>query len=122
MIVSDPVRVQASGVSAILIVATSIPATLLADKWGRRTSTLVGGVGLTAITILIGSLYASREVFPTHGVGRWVVIVCIYLYCIVQATTWAISIKIWAPEIQPQHTRAQAISIAYGLSCTQCPA
>ncbi|KAJ5263146.1 hypothetical protein N7478_010751 [Penicillium angulare] len=104
----------ASGVSAIAIVATSIPATLLADKWGRRTSTLVGGVGLTTLMILIGSLYAGRAVFPTHGAGRWVVIVSIYLYCIVQATTWGISIKVWAPEIQPQHTRAQAISLGYG--------
>ncbi|KAG2005194.1 hypothetical protein GB937_008890 [Aspergillus fischeri] len=104
----------ASGVSAIVIVASSIPATLLADKWGRRTSTLVGGVGLTALMILIGSLYAGHAVFSTHGAGRWVVIVSIYLYCIVQATTWGISIKVWAPEIQPQHTRAQAISLAYG--------
>lgn len=94
---------------------TSIPATLLADKWGRRTSTLVGGVGLTVLTILIGGLYAGHAVFPTRGAGRWVVIVCLYLYCIVQATTWGISIKVWAPEIQPQHTRAQAISLAYGL-------
>ncbi|EAW20311.1 putative MFS transporter [Aspergillus fischeri NRRL 181] len=94
--------------------SSSIPATLLADKWGRRTSTLVGGVGLTALMILIGSLYAGHAVFSTHGAGRWVVIVSIYLYCIVQATTWGISIKVWAPEIQPQHTRAQAISLAYG--------
>ncbi|KAJ5773028.1 hypothetical protein N7457_007924 [Penicillium paradoxum] len=104
----------ASGVSAILIVVTSIPATLLADKWGRRTSTLVGGVGLTVLMILIGSLYAGHAVFSTQGAGRWVVIVSIYLYCMVQATTWGISIKVWAPEIQPQHTRAQATSLAYG--------
>ncbi|KAJ5163397.1 uncharacterized protein N7500_005227 [Penicillium coprophilum] len=104
----------ASGVSAILIVVTSIPATLLADKWGRRTSTLVGGVGLTVLLILIGSLYAGNAVLPTGGAGRWVVIVSIYLYCMVQAMTWGIGIKVWAPEIQPQHTRAQATSLAYG--------
>ncbi|OQE46971.1 hypothetical protein PENCOP_c001G02019 [Penicillium coprophilum] len=106
--------VQASGVSAILIVVTSIPATLLADRWGRRTSTLVGGVGLTVLLILIGSLYAGNAVLPTKGIGRWVVIVSIYLYCMVQAMTWGIGIKVWAPEIQPQHTRAQATSLAYG--------
>ncbi|KAJ5094843.1 hypothetical protein N7456_010704 [Penicillium angulare] len=105
---------QASGVSAIVIVASSVPATLFADKWGRRTSTLMGGVGLTALMILMGGLYAGDAVLPDRGAGRWVVIVSIYLYCIVQATTWGISIKVWAPEIQPQHTRAQAISLAYG--------
>ena len=106
--------IQASGVSSIVIVASSIPATLLADKWGRRTSTIVGGLGLTILMILIGSLYAGHAVLPTHGAGRWVVIVSIYLYCIVQATTWGISIKVWAPEIQPHNKRAQAISLAYG--------
>ncbi|KAI1180330.1 general substrate transporter [Nemania sp. FL0916] len=104
----------ASGVSAIVIVASSIPATLLADRWGRRTSTLVGGVGLTATMILIGGLYAGKAVHSAQGAGRWIVIVTIYIYCIVQATTWGISIKVWAPEIQPQHTRAQATSLAYG--------
>lgn len=104
--------------SAIVIVASSIPATLFADKWGRRTSTLVGGIGLTTLMILMGGLYAGNAVLANRGAGRWVVIVSIYLYCIVQATTWGISIKVWAPEIQPQHTRAQAISLAYGLSFT----
>jgi hypothetical protein len=88
----------------------------MADKWGRRTSTLVGELGLTTFLILIGSLYAGHAVLPTSDAGRWVVVVSIYLYRIVQATTWGISIKVWAPEIQPQHTRAQAISLAYGLS------
>ncbi|KAK1762287.1 general substrate transporter [Phialemonium atrogriseum] len=92
----------ASGVSAIVILVTGILATLYADKWGRRTSTLVGGLGLTATMVLISGLYA----------GQQVVIVTIYIYCVIQATTWAISIKVWAPEIQTQHTRAQATSLA----------
>ncbi|KAI1361278.1 general substrate transporter [Xylaria arbuscula] len=106
----------ASGVSAIVIVASSIPATLFADKWGRRTSTLLGGVGLTATMVLIGGLYAGHAVHPSQGAARWVVIVTIYIYCVVQATTWGISIKVWAPEIQPQHTRARATSLAYGFN------
>ncbi|KAJ3577581.1 hypothetical protein NPX13_g2981 [Xylaria arbuscula] len=110
----------ASGVSAIVIVASSIPATVFADKWGRRTSTLLGGVGLTATMVLIGSLYAGHAVHPSQGAARWVVIVTIYIYCVVQATTWGISIKVWAPEIQPQRgsidTRARATSLAYGFN------
>lgn len=106
----------ASGVSGIVVVVTSVPAILLADKWGRRTSTIVGGVGLTALTVLIGALYAADAVHPQTGAGRWVVIVSIYLYCMVVVTTWAISIKVWAPEILPQRTRAQANSLAHGFN------
>ena len=98
----------ASGVSGIVIVATSVPALFLADKLGRRTSTIYGGLGLTMATLLIGGLYAAEVLHARRGAARWVVIVCIYLYCVVQATTWAITIKIYAPEIQPQRTRAQA--------------
>jgi MFS family permease len=104
----------ASAVSGIVIVASSIPALLLADKWGRRTSTIYGGLGLTITMLLIGGLGAAGVVHANRGAGRWIVIVCIYLYCVVQATTWAISIKVYAPEIQPQRTRAQATSLAYG--------
>ncbi|OQE07475.1 hypothetical protein PENVUL_c013G02750 [Penicillium vulpinum] len=87
-----PLLFQQAGLEsqeASFLVSICIPATLLADKWGRRTSTLVGGVGLTALMILNGSLYAG------YDLGH--------------------SIKVWAPEIQPQHTRAQATSLAYGL-------
>ena len=102
--------------SAIVIVATSIPATLFADKWGRRTSTLIGGVGLTFTLMLVGSLYAANAVHSDSGSARWVVIVTIYIYCVIQAATWGISIKVWAPEIQPRRTRAQATNLAYGTS------
>ncbi|MCJ1434761.1 hypothetical protein MMC27_004131 [Xylographa pallens] len=103
----------ASGVSAIVIVVTSIPATLFADRWGRRTSTLVGGVGLTFSLMLIGTLYSANAVHSGSGAGRWVVVVTIYVYLVIQASTWAISIKVWAPEIQPRRTRAQATNLAY---------
>jgi Sugar (and other) transporter len=69
----------ASGISGIVIVATSVPALLLADKWGRRTSTIFGGLGLTITMLLIGGLYAGSAVDASSGAARWVVIVCIYL-------------------------------------------
>ncbi|RYO79965.1 hypothetical protein DL766_008867 [Monosporascus sp. MC13-8B] len=103
----------ASGVSAILIFTTSVPATTFADKWGRRTSTLAGGFGLTITLLLVGSLYAANAVHADHGAGRWIVIVTICLFCIIQSATWGISIKVWAPEIQPPRTRAQATNLAY---------
>ena len=96
--------------------AVSVPALLFADKWGRRTSTIVGGVGLTVTIMLIGILYASNAVHPSEGAARWVVIICIYLYAVFFATTWAVSIKVFAPEIQPQKTRAKATALAHGFN------
>lgn len=104
----------ASGVSAIVIFAVTIPATLCADKWGRRTQTIFGGLSMTATMFLMGSLYAADAVRPGAGAGRWVVIVCIYVFAVLYCISWAVGIKIYAAEIQPQRTRASATSIAHG--------
>ena len=104
----------ASGVSAILMLAISIPAFLLADKWGRRTSAISGGVGLTSCMLLIGSLYAAGAVH-TYGVARWVVIVAVFAFSLIYCATWNIVAKIYSSEIQPSNTRAAANCVAQGL-------
>ncbi|KAI4605130.1 hypothetical protein J4E80_010715 [Alternaria sp. BMP 0032] len=103
----------ASGVSAILMLAFSIPATLLADKWGRRTSAICGGIILSATMLLIGSLYAANVVH-SDGTARWVVIVSVFIFAIGYVSTWAIVGKIYASEIQPTRTRATTNSMATG--------
>lgn len=65
-----------------MICLSSIPAFLLADRWGRRASTIYGGLLLTATMVLIGSLYASDSVHKSSGAARWVVIVTIYIFAI----------------------------------------
>ncbi|KAL3451865.1 putative transporter [Aspergillus insuetus] len=107
----------ASGVSAIVICLSSIPAFLLTDKVGRRVSTLYGGIVLATIMALIGSLYASGSIQPDTGVARWVVIVSIYLFAITYCITWALGIKVFASEIQFVPTRATATSIAQSANC-----
>ncbi|KAL2800467.1 putative transporter [Aspergillus keveii] len=107
----------ASGVSAIVICLSSIPAFLRTDKAGRRVPTLYGGIVLATIMALIGSLYASGSVQPDTGVARWVVIVSIYLFAITNCITWALGIKVFASEIQPVPTRATATSIAQSANC-----
>lgn len=62
--------------------------------------------------VLIGSLYASDSVHATHGPGRWVVIVTIYIFALGYCMTWAVGIKLFACEIQPIATRATATSLA----------
>jgi len=103
----------ASGVSAILMLAFSIPATLFADKWGRRTSAICGGVILSGTMLLIGSLYAANVVH-SDGAARWVVIVSVFVFAIGYVSTWAVVGKIYASEIQPTRTRATTNSMATG--------
>lgn len=102
----------ASGVSALVIFGTTIPATAFSDHWGRRPSTIYGGLGLAGTMILIGSLYASNSVHGDHGAARWVVMVAIYVFAIIFSGSWAIGFKVYASEIQPPATRASASSLA----------
>lgn len=97
------------------MLAISVPAFLLADKWGRRTSAITGGVGLSGIMFLIGSLYAAGAVHP-YGVARWVVVVSVFLFGLLFCATWGIVGKIYAAEIQPTHVRAAANCVAQGLA------
>ncbi|KAK3318128.1 general substrate transporter [Apodospora peruviana] len=111
---SNKATFLASGVSAIVIFAITIPATIYADQWGRRISTILGGLGMTATMFLMGSLYAGGAVYAGTGAGRWVVIVSIYVFAVIYCTSWAVSMKLYTAEIQPQKTRASATSIAHG--------
>jgi len=104
----------ASGLSAILMLVISVPAFLFVDKWGRRTSAITGGLGLSGCMLLIGSLYASNAVHP-YGIARWVVIVSVFIFGLTYCATWGIVGKIYASEIQPSNTRAAANCVAQGL-------
>ncbi|KAF4984796.1 hypothetical protein FZEAL_87 [Fusarium zealandicum] len=112
---SNTASFLASGVSAILMLVISVPALLLADKWGRRTSAISGGLALTGCMVLIGSLYASKAVHP-EGIARWVVVVAVYIFGLTYCATWGIVGKIYASEIQPSNTRGAANCLAMGLS------
>ncbi|KAI2824033.1 hypothetical protein CBS115989_852 [Aspergillus niger] len=60
----------ASGVSAIVIFAVTIPALIWADRWGRRHSTIYGGIGLAVTMFLIGAPISAanlRSAQPSEG-------------------------------------------------------
>ncbi|KFY65135.1 hypothetical protein V496_02778, partial [Pseudogymnoascus sp. VKM F-4515 (FW-2607)] len=101
----------ASGVSAILIFVSTIPAILLSDIWGRRASTMYGGLIICSSMALMGSLYASNSVHANSGSGRWVVIVTIYIFVLAYCMTWAVGFKVYACEIHPVRSRATATSL-----------
>ena len=105
----------ASGVSAILMLTISVPAFIFADSWGRRTSIITGGIGLSGCMFTVGSLYATDSVHAHSGAGRWFVILLIFVFALTYCATWGIVGKIYASEIQPVQTRAAASSIAQGL-------
>ncbi|KEY71650.1 hypothetical protein S7711_10036 [Stachybotrys chartarum IBT 7711] len=108
---SEEATFLASGVSALVIMVVTIPATIFADSWGRRTSTLVGGVGITFAMFLIGSMYATNQVHPDTGAGRWVVIVSIYIFAVVFNMTWAICIKAFLVESLPHEVRSSGAAL-----------
>ncbi|KAJ5914877.1 general substrate transporter [Penicillium tannophilum] len=103
----------ASGISAIVIFASTIPGLLYADAWGRRTSILIGGVGMAILMFLMGGLYAGDAVHQAGGAGRWIVIVSIYLFAALYSATWGVTVKVYSAEIQPQRTRASATTLAH---------
>lgn len=103
----------ASGVTGIVIFVVTVPATIWADRWGRRPSLVLGGVSMAILMFLIGGLYAGNAVHDSTGAGRWVVIVTIYVYVIIYCITWGVHIKVYAAEIQPKRTRATAMGMAY---------
>ncbi|KAF7899004.1 uncharacterized protein EAF01_008217 [Botrytis porri] len=85
------------------------------DRWGRRTSGLVGGIILSSSMFIIGALYLSNSVHP-YGIGRWVVVVLIFIFALTYCTTWAVMGKIYASEIQLMKTRNEANSLAQGVN------
>ena len=103
----------ASGVSGIVIFGVTIPALIFSDKWSRRHSTIYGGLGLSFFMFLIGALYAGNAVH-SHAVGRWIVIISIYIFVAIFCISWAVGIRIYVAEIQPQRTRASATNLAHG--------
>lgn len=98
------------------MVLISIPAFMYADRWGRRTSAIAGGIALSLCMLIIGSLYATGSVHADSGIGRWVVVVLIFLFALSYSATWAVVGKIYASEIQPAQTRTAANSLAQGLN------
>ena len=69
---------------------------------------------MTAVMVLMGALYAGNAVHENHGVGRWIVVASIYTFTVIFCVSWAVSIKIFVAESQPQRTRASATSLAHG--------
>lgn len=110
----------ASGVSGILMFAISVPAFILADRWGRRTIMSYGGILLASCMAVVGSLYASNSVRSGHGAARWVVIILIFVFALTYVSTWGIIGKIYASEILPGHNRATANSLAQALNFVSC--
>lgn len=91
----------------------TVPGLIFADSWGRRSSIILGGIGMGSLMFLMGGLYAGDAVHQHTGAGRWIVITCIYLFAALYSATWGITVKVYSAEIQPQRTRASATTLAH---------
>ncbi|KZV93444.1 putative transporter [Exidia glandulosa HHB12029] len=100
----------ASGVTGLVNIAVTIPTLMYSDKWGRRPSTIRGGVGIAASMLLIGTLYASRA--TDAKAGKIAVIALIFVFLVSFAMSWAVVIRVYASEIQPMRTRAAATALS----------
>ncbi len=76
---------------------------------GRRPSMIRGGSVIALSMLTIGSLYASGA--SDTAVGRWSIIVLIYVFVIGFTCSWAICVRIITSEIQPTSTRAAVSSL-----------
>lgn len=92
----------------------TIPAVIFADKWGRRTSLITGGLLLSSTCYVISSLSAAGKV-TSGSPAAYSIIVLIFLFALTYCVTWAIAGKIYASEIQPTKTRASANCVAQAL-------
>ncbi|KAI5863325.1 sugar transport protein [Durotheca rogersii] len=107
---------QFSGIDGVLYyapilsreAAVAIPATLLADRWGRRTSSIVGGCGCSTLMLIVGSMHAADQVKPEAGAGNRVVVASIYLYTFIFNGTWAIGFRTSLIESVPKATSSAA--------------
>lgn len=102
----------ASGITGIVLVVVTIPAQLyLMDRWGRRPSIIWGGLSMGLCMLVIGSLYASGGSKTTAG--KWTIISLIYLFTIAFSITWAVVLKLFIIEVQPNRTRAIASTLSH---------
>lgn len=96
--------------SGLLSIVITIPAQAYADRFGRRSTTIIGGLLLGSTMSLIGLLYASRAADAAGA--RYTIIGMIYLFVASFSATWAIVIRTVSSEIQPVRTRAGATALA----------
>lgn len=95
------------------MLVVTVPALIYADRMGRRNSVIIGGITLSVFVFIIGCLYASDSVHP-YGIGRWFVVLLIFVFALTYCVTWGVVGKIYASEIRPAKTRASASCVAQG--------
>ncbi|GAA6030128.1 hypothetical protein JCM8097_009275 [Rhodosporidiobolus ruineniae] len=100
----------ASGVTGILLIASTFVTTLFIGKVGRRTIFIGGGLSIASTLFVLGIMYASGG--AKGRIGKWVTVVFIELFAFTFGCTWASCTRLIATEIQPGSTRAAAASFA----------
>lgn len=91
----------ASGVTGIVLVVSTLPAQVYADRWGRKPMMVTGGVVMGVCFYIIGALFAAfgkvdaatGQVKLTDSAARWVVVMLIYVFVSTFSMSWAVVSK-----------------------------
>lgn len=102
----------ASGVTGMVLVASSLLGTLYIDRVGRRRLFLSGGVAVGSCLFALGAMYSTGA--SQSPAGKYICIALIELFAVSFCSSWALVIRLYATEIQPTSTRASASSFGQG--------
>ncbi|PVZ97767.1 hypothetical protein BB558_006265 [Smittium angustum] len=112
----------AQGINGVVNMASTIPAILFVDRWGRRKTLIIGAIGtgtaylILALSIAIGgTVYkdadGKKQVNMKTKGASYVAIVMVYVFVASFAISWGPVGWIYPAEIFPMSMRAKGTSI-----------
>ncbi|KAI9283132.1 general substrate transporter [Sporodiniella umbellata] len=108
------------GVGALSLLANTL--SLRYWVWGRRALFSIGALLASVLMATVGLLFylfatiQDGVMLLPHFWARVAITVCIYLFSIVFAGTWAIGTYLYTAEIFSNHQRAKGLSLTYAIS------
>jgi len=114
-----------SSIQFIINVVMTVPALLFVDRWGRRSTMLVGAFLMALLLFINAGLLATYGTIPypgqfpsaaesisITGPAAKAVIACTYLFVASYAPTWGPVSWIYPPELYPLRVRGKAVALS----------
>lgn len=106
---SDQMAVLATGCSTLLIVVMTMVGSVLVDRYGRRRYLLWMIPGSIVALALMGYLFMGGG--PTTDSGRWLVVICLAAYLMLNCGGFGVCIWLINAEVYPLFVRGKGASI-----------
>ncbi len=105
----------ATGVTGVVFFVSTLPAMLIIDKVGRKPMLIAGSIAMWIFMVIPAIIVAKfRHDWPSHVVGGWTAVVCIWLYTGSFGATWGPVSWTLVSEIFPLSIRSKGA--AFGAS------